>query len=66
MPRGGGTRRFFIDVCLKAVGFRIRPAITSVLRTAEQRGLDTTGVLAAALQAPRAVVLDAFQSAPLY
>jgi hypothetical protein len=41
------------------------PGARSILRTAQQRGLDATAVIVAALQAPRPVVLDAFQSAPL-
>ncbi|OFW07598.1 MAG: hypothetical protein A3I61_17565 [Acidobacteria bacterium RIFCSPLOWO2_02_FULL_68_18] len=38
--------------------------LASLLRTAHQRGLDTTAVLVTALQAPRPAVLDAFQSVP--
>jgi transposase len=47
-------------------GAQTQQVLASVLRTAQQRGLDTTAVLVAALQAPSPVVLDAFQSAPLH
>lgn len=47
-------------------GAQTQQVLASVLRTAQQRGLDTTALIVAALQAPRPVVLDAFQSAPLH
>lgn len=47
-------------------GAQTQQVLASVLRTAQQRGLDSTAVLVAALQAPRPVVLDAFQSIPLH
>jgi len=47
-------------------GAQTQQILASVLRTAQQRGLDTTTVLVSALQAPTPVVLDAFQSAPLH
>jgi len=40
--------------------------LASVLRTAQQRGLDTTDILTRLLLAPSPVVLDAFQSAPIH
>jgi transposase len=55
---GGGNRT--------ARGARTQQVLASVLRTAQQRGLDSTTVIVAALQAPKPVVLDAFQSAPLH
>jgi len=53
---GGGNRTVH--------GAQTQHVLASILRTAQQRGLDSTAVLVAALQAPRPVVLDAFQSAP--
>jgi transposase len=47
-------------------GAQTQQVLTSLLRTAQQRGLDTTAVLVTALQAPKPVVLDAFQSAPVH
>ena len=47
-------------------GARSQQVLASLLRTAQQRGLDTTALLVTALQAPRPVVLDALQSAPLH
>ena len=47
-------------------GAHSQQVLASLLRTAQQRGLDSTAVLVAALQAPRPIVLDAFQSAPLH
>lgn len=55
---GGGNRT--------TRGAQTQQILASVLRTAQQRGLDTTSVLVTALQAPRPVVLDAFRSAPLH
>ena len=55
---GGGNRT--------TRGAQTQQILASVLRTAQQRGLDTTALLVAALQAPTPVVLDAFQSAPLH
>ena len=50
---GGGNRT--------ARGAQTQQVLASILRTAQQRGLDSTAVLVAALQAPRPVVLAAFQ-----
>ena len=47
-------------------GAQTQQVLASILRTAQQRGLDTTAILVAALRAPRPVVLDAFQAAPLH
>ena len=47
-------------------GAQTQQILASVLQTAQQRGLDTTAVLVTALQAPKPVVLDAFQSDPLH
>jgi transposase len=47
-------------------GAQAQQVLASVLRTAQQRGLDATAVLVTALRAPRPVVLDAFQSAPVH
>jgi transposase len=47
-------------------GAQTQQVLTSVLRTAQQRGLDTTETLTLLLQAPRPIVLDVFQSAPLH
>lgn len=55
---GGGNRT--------VRGAQAQQVLASILRTAQQRGLDSTAVLVAALRAPRPVVLDAFQSAPLH
>ena len=55
---GGGNRT--------TRGAHTQPVLASVLRTAQQRGLDPTAGLVSALQAPRPIVLDAFQSAPLH
>ena len=55
---GGGNRTIR--------GAQTQQILTSVLRTAQQRGLDSTTILVSALQAPKPVVLDAFQSAPLH
>jgi transposase len=54
---GGGNR--------SRRGAQTQQILTSLLRTAQQRGLDTTETLTRLLQAPKPVVLDAFQSAPL-
>jgi transposase len=43
-------------------GAHAQQVLASILRTAQQRNLDTTAVLVSALQAPRPVVLDVFQS----
>jgi transposase len=55
---GGGNRT--------ARGAHTQQILASVLRTAQQRGLDTTAILVDALQAPRPIILDAFQSAPVH
>jgi len=55
---GGGNRT--------TRGAQTQQVLASILRTAQQRGLDTTAVIVTALQAPTPVVLDAFQSAPLH
>jgi transposase len=55
---GGGNRT--------VRGAQTQQILASVLRTAQQRGLDSTTILVRALQAPKPVVLDAFQSAPLH
>jgi transposase len=55
---GGGNRT--------VRGAQTQQILASVLRTAQQRGLDATTTLVRALQAPKPVVLDAFQSAPLH
>jgi transposase len=47
-------------------GAHTHQVLASLLRTAHQRGLDTTETLTRLLQAPKPVVLDAFQSAPLH
>jgi transposase len=55
---GGGNRT--------AHGAQTQQILASVLRTAQQRGLDTTAILVTALRAPKPLALDAFQSAPLH
>ena len=55
---GGGNRT--------ARGAQTQQVLASLLRTAQQRGLDTTETLTRLLQAPRPIVLDAFQSAPIH
>jgi len=55
---GGGNRSLR--------GAQTQQVLASLLRTAQQRGLDTTKTLTRLLQAPKPVVLDAFQSAPLH
>ncbi|MGH8518508.1 MAG: IS66 family transposase [Panacagrimonas sp.] len=47
-------------------GAQTQQVLASVLRTAQQRGLDTTAVIVDALRAPQPVVLDAFRSAPVH
>ena len=47
-------------------GAQTQQVLASILRTAQQRGLDTTAVLVTALQAPRPIALDAFQSTPIH
>jgi transposase len=47
-------------------GAQTQQVLASILRTAQQRGLDATAAIVAALQAPRPVVLDVFQSAPVH
>ena len=47
-------------------GAQTQQVLASVLRTAQQRGLDTTATLTRLLQAPRPIVLDALQSAPIH
>lgn len=46
-------------------GARTQQVLASLLRTAQQRGLDTTETLTRLLQAPKPLVLDAFQRPPL-
>jgi transposase len=53
---GGGNR--------SRRGAQTQQVLASLLRTAQQRGLDTTATLTQLLQAPKPVVLHAFQSAP--
>ena len=55
---GGGNRT--------VRGAQTQQVLASILRTAQQRGLDTTETLSRLLLAPRPVVLDAFQSAPIH
>jgi transposase len=55
---GGGNRTLR--------GARTQQVLASLLRTAQQRGLDTTTVLITALRARKPVVLDALRSAPLH
>jgi transposase len=55
---GGGNRT--------VRGAQTQQVLATILRTAQQRGLDSTAVIVAALQAPRPIVLDAFQSAPVH
>lgn len=55
---GGGNRTTH--------GAHTQQVLASVLRTAQQRGLDTTAILVTALQAPSPLVLDALQAAPLH
>ena len=43
-------------------GAQAPQVLASILRTAQQRHLDTTAVLGSARQAPRPVVLDVFQA----
>lgn len=45
-------------------GAHTQQVLTSVLRTAQQRGHDTTSLLTTLLRAPKPAVLGAFQSAP--
>jgi transposase len=47
-------------------GAQSQQVLASILRTAQQRGLDTTDILVTALRAPRPIVLDAFQLAPVH
>ena len=47
-------------------GAQTQQVLASVLRTAQQRGLDSTTLIVAALQASTPTVLDTFQSAPLH
>lgn len=53
---GGGNRT--------VQGAQTQQVLASVLRTTQQRGLDTTDVLSTLLKAPRPFVPDALQSAP--
>jgi transposase len=55
---GGGNRT--------TRGAQTQQILTSLLRTAHQRGVNTTDALTTLLRAPRPVVLDAFQSAPVH
>lgn len=54
---GGGNRT--------VRGAQTQQILTSVLRTAQQRRINTTDALTTLLRAPSPIVLDAFQSAPL-
>jgi transposase len=47
-------------------GAQTQQVLASLLRTAQQRGLDTTEVLTRLLQAQKPVVLDALQATPLH
>jgi transposase len=47
-------------------GAQTQQILTSLLRTAQQRRVCTTDALTTLLRAPKPVVLDAFQSAPLH
>lgn len=53
---GGGNRT--------VQGAQTQQVLASVLRTTQQRGLDSTDVLSTLLKAPRPLVPDALQSAP--
>jgi transposase len=55
---GGGNRT--------VRGAHTQQILTSLLRTAHQRGVDTTDALTTLLRAPSPIVLDAFQSTPLH
>jgi transposase len=55
---GGGNRT--------VRGAQTQQVLASVLRTAQPRGVNTTDALATLLRAPKPVVLDAFQSAPIH
>lgn len=55
---GGGNRT--------VRGAQTQQILASVLRTAQQRQLNTTDVLSTLLRAPSPVVLDTFQSAPIH
>jgi transposase len=55
---GGGNRT--------TRGARTQQVLTSILRTAQQRGMNTTDTLTNLLRAPRPIVLDAFQSSPIH
>jgi transposase len=55
---GGGNRTMR--------GAQTQQILTSLLRTAHQRGVNTTDALTTLLRAPSPVVLDAFQSTPLH
>jgi transposase len=55
---GGGNRTIR--------GAQTQQVLASILRTAQQRGLDTTATLVSALREPTPVVLDALRSAPLH
>jgi transposase len=47
-------------------GAQTQQVLTSLLRTAQQRGVNTTDALTTLLRAPSPVVLDGFHSAPLH
>jgi transposase len=55
---GGGNRT--------TRGAQTQQVLTSLLRTAQQRGVNTTHALTTLLRAPGPVVLDGFQSAPVH
>jgi transposase len=55
---GGGNRT--------TRGAHTQQVLTSLLRTAQQRGVNTTDALTTLLRAPTPIVLDAFQSPPLH
>jgi len=46
-------------------GAHTQQVLASILRTAQQRDLDTTEIIARLLRAPRPAVLDALQSVPV-
>ena len=55
---GGGNRTMR--------GAQTQQILTSLLRTAHQRGVNTTDALTTLLRSPSPVVLDSFQSTPLH
>jgi transposase len=55
---GGGNRT--------TRGAQTQQVLMSLLRTAQQRGVNTTDAITTLLRAPSPIVLDGFQSAPLH